>query len=74
MKALRSIHTHMINHYGFANANQQARTLSRFLISRKFLTIWMSRFREQVRHRAAIDEMSVRIAERTKLNVFMEWQ
>lgn len=43
-KALRAIHMNYLNHFGHRNANQQAATLSKYLISRKYLTTWMSEF------------------------------
>ena len=56
-KALRSLHHYYINHFGNATRNQQAATLSRYLLSRKYLSIWLQEYRRYARYREAIEEM-----------------
>ena len=50
MKALRSIHTYFLNHFGHKNSKQQADTLYRFMVSRKFLTQWVKEWESNINY------------------------
>jgi hypothetical protein len=57
LKALRAIHTNFINHYGHKNANVQAATLSDYLTSRKYLTLWIEKYRQVHDNRRKIEDV-----------------
>ena len=74
LKALRAMHGHFLAHFGHKNAKEQANTLQRYLMSRKFLNIWMQQKQTSQMHRGKVQTMREQMHFRTKLNVFMEWQ
>ena len=50
MKALRSIHTYFLNHFGNKYRKGQADILYRYMVSRKFLTKWVIEWESSLRY------------------------
>ena len=45
MKALRSLHTFFLNHFGHKNSKKQADTLYRYFLTKKVLQVWQEEWR-----------------------------
>ena len=73
MKALRSLHTFFLNHFGHKNSKKQADTLYRYFLTKKVLQVWQEEWRTQSAHNLKIEKMQKQMALRMKINVLNEW-
>ena len=73
-KTFIAFHRHFIQHEGHAESNKQAKILANYIITRKYMKLWIDQLHRNAINKEKVAEMRAQMEYKIKVSVFEEWQ